>query len=461
MLPHAGTDPASVASPGGRQDVPAKQSSASHEVQPTVSAFFWIALIASAVLSGFFALTSNALRMFRRSQLEQVFASERVELVERLETHLKSLRLASSLLRSCCNLILVLCVLELMDAPGKGIGVMALGVLISAVIIAVVGVAIPHAWASYNGERVLARALPILLALRWIIWPVTRVMEAFDLPVRRLAGIGEEDEQMHNESVRQEIVQAASEGQAEGAVDPDEVEMIESVIELGETQAGEIMTPRTEIFALPLETTWSDAAQKIFEAGHSRVPVYQADLDNIVGILYAKDMLAHVVENHAPQDLRKTLRKPFFVPETKLLDDLLREFKARKLHLAVILDEYGGTAGLVTIEDVLEEIVGDISDEYDQIAPALLKRLGDSEAEIDGRLHVDEINDAMALEIPEDEDYDTVAGFVFSHLGYIPQAGETLEANGARFTVLEATERRIAKLKVEVLQHAGVEGESA
>jgi CBS domain containing-hemolysin-like protein len=322
-------------------------------------------------------------------------------------------------------------------------------------------VAIPHAWASYNGEKVLAASLGVLIFFHYGIWPITRLMEAFDLPVRRLAGVGDEDEELHNETVRQEIVQAASEGQAEGAVDPDEVEMIESVIELGETQAGEIMTPRTEIFALPMEMSWQEAAGQIFKAGHSRVPVYQGDLDNIIGILYAKDMLAHVVENETPRDLRKILRKPFFVPETKLLDDLLREFKARKFHMAVILDEYGGTAGLVTIEDVLEEIVGDISDEYDQITPALFKRLDDNAAEVDGRLHVDEFNDALDLEIPEDEDYDTVAGYVFSKLGYIPAAGETFETDQAVFKVLDATERRIGKLRVEVLEPTRAEGESA
>jgi CBS domain containing-hemolysin-like protein len=318
-------------------------------------------------------------------------------------------------------------------------------------------VAIPHAWASYHGEQILARSFPILMFFRYAIWPLTKLMEAFDLPIRRLAGIGDDDPELHSEHVRQEIVQAASEGQAEGAVDPDEVEMIESVIELGETQAGEIMTPRTEIFALAIDTPWEQAAREIFEAGHSRVPVYQGDMDHIVGILYAKDLLKYVVANGAPHDLKHALRKPFFVPETKLLDDLLREFKTRKLHLSVVLDEYGGTAGLVTIEDVLEEIVGDISDEYDEAEPTLLKQLNETSFEIDARLHVDELNDACGLEISEDQDYDTLAGFIFSQMGYIPREGEMFESHNARFTILEASDRRLVRVHVEKLPAAEIE----
>ncbi|MCK4602564.1 MAG: HlyC/CorC family transporter, partial [Phycisphaerae bacterium] len=218
----------------------------------------------------------------------------------------------------------------------------------------------------------------------------------------------------------------------------------------GETQAGEIMTPRTDIFALPVETPREKAAERIVRAGHSRVPVYEGDLDNIIGVLYAKDLLA---PTDPPQQahLREIMRKPYFVPETKVLDDLLREFKARKVHIAVVLDEYGGTAGLVTIEDLLEEIVGEISDEYDADAVAPMNRIDSRTAEVDGRLYIDDLNDAMNLAIPEDEDYDTVAGFVFSELGYIPAVGEEVSSHGAKFTVLAADERKITRLRVEVM----------
>ena len=144
------------------------------------------------------------------------------------------------------------------------------------------------------------------------------------------------------------------------------------------------------------------------------------------------------------------MRKPFFVPETKKLDDLLREFKARKSHMAVVLDEYGGTAGLVTVEDLIEEIVGDIADEYDGPESALMRRLDDRSYEVDGRMYIDDLNDALGLSLPEEEDYDTVAGFVSSELGFIPPVDQLLEADGARFTVLAADDRRITRLRVDL-----------
>jgi CBS domain containing-hemolysin-like protein len=274
---------------------------------------------------------------------------------------------------------------------------------------------------------------------------VAAVMSAFDLPIRRLSGAVADGA---NESAKAEILQAASEGVAEGAVGAEEVDMIESVMEFGDTRAAEIMTPRTELFAIPADMPWAKAAEQIVAAGHSRVPVYERDMDNIIGVLYAKDLL-RLVGQDKDVPLREIIRKPFFVPETKPLDDLLRDFKRLKVHMAIILDEYGGTAGICTVDDLLEQIVGKISDEYDRDEPDEMKLISDTAAEIDSRMYVDDLNDALGLELPEDEDYDTVAGFVFSELGYIPQVGEKLDAHGARFSVLAADERRIIRLRVE------------
>jgi CBS domain containing-hemolysin-like protein len=290
-----------------------------------------------------------------------------------------------------------------------------------------------------------------LMILRYALTPVVAVMQAFDAPIRRLSGA--DDRPQDADVARQEILQAATLGRAEGAVDAEDVRMIESVVRFGARQAGEIMTPRTEVFALPAGTAWADACRMINAAGHTRVPMYDGDLDNIIGVLYAKDLLADV-GNAKAADLRKLARKPYFVPQSKRLDDLLREFKVRKVHIAVVLDEYGGTAGLVTFEDVLEEIVGDISDEYDRPERAMMKRLDAATAEADGRTTIDELNRAMGLEVPDDADYATVAGLLFAELGYIPKAGETVDAHAARFTVLAADDRRIIRVKVQKLPKA-------
>jgi len=412
--------------------------------------------LASTALSCFFALASHALRSYRRLHLEEMLnGPQSRKRPGWIAKQLRSLRLTASFYRALANLVLVVALIYLLDAPNRGIGRLAGALAAAAGIVAVFGVAIPHAWATHAGDRVLITSFVILRGLRYVLYPVSALMEAFDLPIRRLAGVHDEDEE-NGDAAKQQIMHAATEGQAEGAVDADEVEMIESVIEFGDRTAGEIMTPRTECFALPAGTPWKQAVEQIVGAGHTRVPIYEGDIDNIIGILYAKDLLRYIGQDNPPL-LRNIMRKCYYVPETKPLDDLLREFKARKVHLAVVLDEYGGTAGLVTIEDVIEEIVGDISDEYDRLPPALMKRLDGNSAEVDGRMHIDDLNDAMKLNIPEDNDYETVDGLVFSSLGYIPKGGEKFDAHGARFTVLAADERKITRLRVDKLESDGAE----
>ena len=417
--------------------------------------FPWVWVVAaSAALSCFFALVSYSLRVWRRASLDEVFGGPRgKQKLDLLEKNLPALRWTMSFCRSLANVVLIVALMQVFGVfAGVGWGLVA-AVLVAMAIIAVFSIAIPQVWASYAGEKVLRATLGIQMVLRYVFYPVAALMGIFDLPIRRLSGVttGEDE---NGGAAKAEILQAASEGAAEGAVDADEVDMIESVMEFGETRAAEIMTPRTELFAIPADMAWQAAAEQIVVAGHTRVPVYERDMDNIIGVLYAKDLLQLATQDR-DLPLRKIMRKPFFVPETKPLDDLLRDFKRLKVHIAIILDEYGGTAGICTIEDLLEQIVGEISDEYDRDEPEEINRLSDTVVEIDSRMYVDDLNDALGLALPEDEDYDTVAGFVFSALGYIPQVGETVEASGARFSVLAADERKIIRLRVERLSPPG------
>lgn len=414
----------------------------------------WVVLVSSVVLAGFFSLNAYALRNFRRVRLEEAFGGRAIgrKRLEQFDRHVQAVRLTVALLRALATIALAVCVLNLLAGQGSGLGRAILATLVAGTILAIFGVAVPHAWADYAGERIIAASFPLLLALRYLLYPVVAVMQAIDAPIRRLSGADGPPAEP-GEEAKQEILQAASEGRAEGAVDADEMRMLTSVMKFGRRQAREIMTPRTDIFALPTNLPVQDLVRQVVEASHTRVPVYEGDLDNIVGILYVKDLLAHV-DGIESVVLVKIVRKPFFVPETKPLEDLLREFKSRKLHIAVVLDEYGGTAGLITMEDVLEEIVGDIADEYDQPPAVLLKRLDERTAEVDGRMRIDEINEALGLRISEQENYDTVAGLVFSELGYIPSVGEKVERNGASFTVLAADERKITRLRVELTDTA-------
>ena len=285
--------------------------------------FFWVVLAAVA-LSGFFALVNCALRAFRRVQLEEAFSGPSGQKrLETLERHLKSLRLMTAFCRAAANLVLVVGFVYLWGAPNGDWWRPVLGMVCAAAVIAVFGVAIPQAWASYAGEKVLSETFAVLLGLRYALYPITALMGAFDLPVRRLSGVADDEQDDNGEVAKQEILQAASEGQAEGAVDAEEVHMIESVMELGETRAAEIMTPRTDIFALSVNMGLQQACDRVIQAGHTRVPIYEGDIDNIIGILYAKDLL-QPVRAAEPPPLRDVMRVPFFVPETKPLDDLLR-----------------------------------------------------------------------------------------------------------------------------------------
>ena len=421
------------------------------------------ATVAAAALSGFFSLNAYALRSPSRRDLEAVFAARSSRCLGALLDHQAELQMLCGLLRSVCNLaVLVMLMLVFEAGSHNGWGIIwAAGV--AAVIIGVFAVAIPHAWARYRGPRILSVTAGVLLGLRRGLWPVVAAMRAFDLPVRRLSGAPEPvaddpngDNGAREDAVKAEILQVASEAQAEGAVDPEEMEMIESVIEFGDQRASEIMTPRTDIVALPVDAAGETVRRTVIEAGHTRIPIYHGDIDNIVGVLHAKDLLAGTDPPRV--DLRQIMRKPLFIPETKPLDDLLREFKARKSHMAIVLDEYGGTAGLVTVEDLIEEIVGDISDEYDEAESILMKRMDDGAVEVDGRMYIDDLNDALALALPEEEGYDTVAGYVSSELGVIPAAGETLAAHGAVFTVLAADDRRITRLRVQKASDADTSG---
>jgi CBS domain containing-hemolysin-like protein len=188
--------------------------------------------------------------------------------------------------------------------------------------------------------------------------------------------------------------------------------------------------------------------KQVSQAGHSRVPLYGKDVDEIVGVLYAKDVLEHWATPEAGSlTLSRIARKPFFVPETKRISQLLDEFKRTQTHMAVVIDEYGGTAGLITIEDILEEIVGEIEDEFDEsVDVPLLSLIEEGTAEASGHVHVDDLGDALDVEIPS-EDFDTVGGLVFAALGRIPEAGEEFDFAGVHFKVLEADERRVNRVK--------------
>lgn len=422
----------------------------------------WVG-IGAALLSSFFGANHYALHHFSRNRLEEILEqrgkTKRLSLIDHADEYV----LLTGVLRSLLNLLILLSMVAWLAPPTEATSwwqlLGAFGVAM--VIIAVVVVAVPNSWGRYGAESLLAFSLPVLAALNKVLRPFMTLLHAFDPVVRRLLGVTKTTDEDLSE-IEQEILDKVSEGESTGLVDEAQADMIEAIVEFPSTTVDQIMTPRTDIIGIEADNSLAEIKRRVRKAGHSRFPVYEENLDHILGVLYVKDLLALVgeQEQNVGFDLRSILRQAVFVPESKTLRDLMPEMKSQKVHLALVLDEYGGTAGLVTFEDIVEEIVGEVSDEYEpesRTTPSI-DRLDERFAEVDGRAYIDDVNDTLAVRLPEDEDYDTIGGFVFSTLGHIPQVGESFDFENLRFTVTEAEQTRVNRVKIEVLGPNGANG---
>lgn len=238
-------------------------------------------------------------------------------------------------------------------------------------------------------------------------------------------------------------------------ITPEEGDRIEGILNLDKIVVDQVMRPRVDIVAVPVDMPLMDALDVILREGHSRIPVYEGSPDRIVGVLYDKDLLKYIRENEVDVSLRDVARDAIFVPESKRADDLLREFQKQKVHMAIVVDEYGGTAGLVTIEDILEEIVGEIQDEYDQEAPLIVAE-GERAWVVDAILRIDELNEDLGLDLVADNGIETLGGYVFERLGEVPEAGDSVQADHVRLEVVEIEGRRIKKVRVtQLAEEAG------
>jgi len=304
--------------------------------------------------------------------------------------------------------------------------------------------------------RPLAGANAELLAL-WLLGPWTGLYLLLWLPalpfhagrrwVEHLLRGGEQE--TPSEQAEDEIMAAVSLSEAIGQIDEQERDMIESVLGLNTITVERLMTPRTDMKAVELGEGVEGVLKMAQESGHSRLPVYEGNRDNIVGICYVKDLLG--LDSGKAPELQDMLREPSLVPMSKKVGELLKEFRRNRVHLAVVLDEYGGTSGLITIEDIIEEVFGDIEDEYDEFKDVEVHEHGDSVLDIDARLRVDEVNERFDVNLPESELYESVGGLLTSHYGRIPEVDFAWEGDGVRLSVLEATERRVVKIRLERL----------
>jgi len=291
-----------------------------------------------------------------------------------------------------------------------------------------------------------ARALVgLVIRTAWLLRPIVRSLSGITNFLVRLLG----GQMIHRGPfvTEEELRLLVTVGEKEGVLEEEETEMIHSIFEFADTPVREVMIPRIDMVTLESTTTVDGAVDLALQGGFSRIPVYEETIDNIIGVLYTKDMLKQLREDHNSLPVRDLVRPAYFVPETKKLDDLLREIRQQRTHMAIVVDEYGSVAGLVTIEDLVEEIVGDIKDEYDR-EENLYEQVNENRYVFDAKISIDEFNDLMGTRL-DDEDYATLGGFLYAQLDKIPNIGDTVTFRDLTFTVLMTRGRRITKVRVE------------
>ncbi len=314
----------------------------------------------------------------------------------------------------------------------------------------VLGELVPKRVAMYNPEKISFRIAGVLTFVATVTKPFVKVLSLSMNAILRLMGIDPNSEP--EEVTEEEIRMMVDVGGEKGVIEDAQKEMINNIFEFDDIDAGDIMTHRTDVSAVEINDPIQDVVEIAEKDGYSRIPVYEESLDKIIGIVYIKDLIGYIGSSVPKQEsLRKIMREPYFVPESMKCGMLFQEMTARRVQMAVVVDEYGGTAGIVTLEDLVESIVGNIQDEYDNEEEEF-SVIDETTFTVDGTTSIDEVNEHVGVNLPEDE-YDTIGGFVISLLGYLPKDGEMneLDYENLHFTILNLEDKRIGKLKVEIL----------
>jgi putative hemolysin len=413
------------------------------------------------LINGFFVGAEIAFVSVRRTRLDELAeagdrrAKRAQKLMRDPGRFLAVIQVAITVLGALASAVAAVSIVTVVAEPLRGIALIAdqadtiallLVTFIVSVVSIVLGELIPKGFALANPDRIaLAVSGPITLCAK-IVSPLVAVLVLLTKIISIPFGI---DPTRTPELSAAEIRLIVEQGSQQGVLEAEEEQMISAVMSLSDSKLHEVMVPRIDIVAIDQDASFDDAVTLVLTEGHSRTPLYKESVDHIVGILYAKDLLRIIAAGGPRPRLRDIMRPALFVPESQAVDDLLNELQRRRVHMAIVLDEYGGTAGLVTIEDLLEEIVGEIQDEFDEEEPMkVIVREG--EAILDGRADIDEMGELVdpALELEDDEEYDTVGGFVYHRIGRVPVVGDTVAVDPFKITVIKVIGRRVGKVRV-------------
>lgn len=422
----------------------------------SVSTYNLIVFGTCLFFSGFFSAAETAFTAINRIKIHNLITQN-----PRRANTLKSIyksprRLITSILignnvanvgASATATAMLLVILAQMGVESVAVAMFIITAIVTITLL-IIGEITPKTIALRHPERVaLLFSAPMHIILR-IFTPLVLIFELVSkvlIRIFRFSG-GAEDRKIITAEEIQTMLQVSKE---EGVLEKNQNAMLNNIFEFSDTVVREIMTPRTDAIVLSAEKSVQDAIHLIMEAGHSRIPIYEERIDNIIGIIYAKDLLSISKESRI-DTVKKFIRPANFIPESKNIEELLNQMKVARFHMAIVLDEYGGMAGLVTLEDIIEEILGEIQDEYDHDEKPEVQKLSDLDYNVDANIHIKDLSEALDIDIEENEDYDTLGGMVLSILGKLPSRGEVIETDYFKIKIKEVKKHRIINMAIEL-----------
>lgn len=409
-----------------------------------------VILLGFLILSAFFSSSETALFSLNKLQLKKMQQKEGenrqvksiIKLLDDPQRTLITILTGNMFVNVAASSLATYLAIQLFGDIGTSI---ATGVMIF--LILVFGEIVPKSLAVANDEKISRKVAKPIDIIASIILPLIKL---FKIIINLLFySLGKKIAKRKKEITEDDLISLIDAGKDEGVLEEEEKEMIRNIFEFGDTTVKEVMVPRVDIACIPSDTKLDSVLRLIKKVGHSRIPVYEGTIDNIIGILYAKDLLAVYERWYKTKekfDLKKILRKAYFVPENKKIDDLLDIFRRDRIQIAIVIDEYGGTAGLITLEDVVEEIVGEIIDEYDK-ETKLYEIIDNNTMIVDGMIDIDKINELLNIEIPEN-DFETLGGFIYDLMGRVPRKGEKIEYQHLQMTIEQVVKNRIKRVKI-------------
>ncbi len=411
-------------------------------------------LVILILLSGFFSASETALAAYRTNNLEKLDEERKKKTYELLKKWLKDPNEMLTGILIGNNIVNILAssiaTVVIVNYFGKNSSSVLLATGIMTILILIFGEITPKLIARNNSTRIAEVVVFIIYVMSFILKPIIALLMLISKLIGRILGINLTSSQIM--ITEEDIISFVNVGNAEGIIEEDEKEMIHSIVTLGETTAKEVMTPRTSMLAFEGSKTIDEVWDEIVENGFSRIPVYNGTIDDIIGIMYVKDLMTYIKNGNLDVPISEIVRNTYYVPETKSIIEILKEFRSLKVHIAMVLDEYGGIVGLVTIEDLIEEIVGEIRDEYDEEEEDFFKKIAENEYEVDAMIDIETLDKELDIDLPISEDYESLGGLMIKELGRICDVGDEITIENLYLRVLEVEKMRVSKVLIKKLE---------